>query len=128
MPSLAVCFWISFSVTLLLVSLTLIQGYRRQRLSHLVLALLAVASLTVTIVFAERLGASRTFPRDIMRVHLWFAKGAAFSVLPVAATGIVLWRRPRWRRMHRGFVWLFLGLTVAATCTGTWAFAHSMAK
>ena len=39
MPSLAVSFWLSFSVTLALVGLTVVFGYRRRRRAHLMLAL-----------------------------------------------------------------------------------------
>jgi len=128
MPSLATCFWISFALTLLLVTLTVVQGYRRRRRSHLVLALVSVGLLTLTIVFAERLGATRNFPRAEMRVHLWFAKSATLSVLPVVFTGVGLWYRPRWRLVHRSAVFLFLLLTVAATATGTWAYGLSTEK
>ncbi|MEZ5965731.1 MAG: hypothetical protein R3F56_17990 [Planctomycetota bacterium] len=121
-------FWTSFGATLLLVALTIVQGWRGRRRAHLVLALTSVASLTLTIVLAERMGATRTFPRDAMRIHLWFAKSAALAVVPVALTGAVLWRRPTWRPVHRTVVVLFLLLTVAATATGTWVFSLSEPK
>lgn len=128
MPSLVTSFWVSFAVTLLLVAATIVQGRRRRRRAHLALALVSVAVLTVTIVLAERMGATRSFPRAEMRIHLWFAKSAALSVLPVVFTGAMLWRRPRWRRPHRVMVLLFLLLTVAATGTGTWVFGLSTPK
>lgn len=128
MPSLVTCFWISFAVTLLLVAMTLVAGFRARRRAHLVLALLSVAVLTVTIVLAERMGGLRDFPKDAMRIHLWFAKSAALAVLPVALTGAVLWRRAGWRRIHFTAVALFLLLTVTATGTGIWVYGMSTPK
>lgn len=128
MPSLVTCFWISFATTLLLVAITLATGWRARRRAHLVFALISVALLTVTILLAERLGALRDFPKDAMRIHLWFAKSAALAVLPVALTGAVLWRRANWRRVHFTAVALFLLLTVSATGTGIWVYSLSTPK
>lgn len=118
-------FWVSFVVTLGLVSATVVLGLRRRRRPHLVLALTAIASLTVTIVLAERLGATRSFPPQILRVHLWFAKSATLALVPVVVTGVMLWRQPRRRWLHRVAVLLFLALVVVATVTGTWMFSLS---
>lgn len=128
MSSLVTCFWISFAVTLLLVTGTVVSGLRRRRRVHLVCALSAVSSLVLTIVLAERMGATRRFPAAEMRVHLWFAKSAALMVLPVALSGLALWRRPRWRPLHRAAVVLFLLLTVIASGTGVWVYGLSTPK
>lgn len=128
MPSLVTSFWISFSVTLVLLIATIASGLRRRRVAHLVFALLAVGLLTLTIVLAERVGAARTFPPGPMRIHLWFAQSAACMVLPVVVTGVVLWRRPGFRWAHRVAVLVFLLLTVSASATGTWVFGMSEAK
>ena len=125
MPGLVTCFWISFATTLLLVLLTLITGWRGRRRAHLVFALLAVAVLTVTILLTERLVALREFPKEQMRIHLWFAKSAAGALLPVACTGAVLWRNANWRRIHFAMVCLFLVLTFTATGTGIWVYSLS---
>ncbi|HLU40326.1 MAG TPA: hypothetical protein VK081_13155 [Planctomycetota bacterium] len=128
MPSLVAWFWLCLAATLVLVGLTLATGRRRRRRAHVALALAAVALLAVTVVFAERMAGARDFPRGPMRIHLVFAKSAAFMVLPVAVTGILLWRSPRTRWAHRAAVIAFLTLTVIAIGTGTWVFSLSTPK
>src|SRR5688500_17040787 len=128
MPSLVAWFWLALASTLLVLVATVFTGLRRRRRTHLVCALAAVALLTVTVVLAERMTTARSFPPDAMRIHLWFAKSAALMVLPVAAAGAALWRRPRLRVAHRIAVVLFLLLAVIATGTGIWVFQLSTPK
>lgn len=118
-------FWLSLLLTVAGLMATYRAGRQRRRRQHVKLAIGTVVLLVVTILFAEAMGRERDFPRDVMRIHLVFAKGAGLAVLPVAFTGLLLLRREGARRWHLGAVWLFLGLVVTATVTGVWAFTLS---
>lgn len=128
MSPVVTAFWVSFVVTLLAIAAALTSGWLRRRRWHLVLAPVAIAVLAVTIVLAEQMARARSFPPGPMHIHLAFAKTAALLVLPVIVTGLVLWRRDRWRRGHRLAVYLFLAVTITATCTGIWVFSLSMPR
>ncbi len=118
-------FWLSLALTVAGLVATYHAGRRRRRRRHVTLAVCTVAMLAVAILFAEAMARERDFPRDIMRIHLVFAKGAGLAVLPVVITGLLLLRREGVRRWHLGAVWVFLALVVTATVTGVWAFSHS---
>ncbi len=116
-------FWISFSITLTLLGATVCTGFLRRRKLHLALALATVAFLTVTVLLTEALLRAVDFPKREMGIHLVFAKTAALLVLPVAGTGILTWKRAKWRRVHLGCVVAFLLVAVAAAGTGLWAYS-----
>jgi hypothetical protein len=63
-----------------------------------------------------------------MATHTIFARAAGLLVLPVALTGIMLWRRPSWRIVHRVCVYVLLVALVIAIGTGIWAFSLSTPK
>lgn len=118
-------FWVSFLLTLALLVAALVTGWGGWRRVHLRLGPIALLSLAVTVVMAERLGKARVFPEEEMVIHLWFAKSAALLAVLVGGTGIYLWRTGRGRLVHRVCVLLFLLLTLIATGTGVWAFGMS---
>ncbi|MCC6672360.1 MAG: hypothetical protein IT458_14955 [Planctomycetes bacterium] len=118
-------FWIALAATLVCVAATLRTGFLGRRRAHFVLAPASVALLALTIVLAERMGRARLFPPAEMRIHLAFAKSAALLVLPAAVTGLMLVRRPGWRRAHVACVALFLLVTAVALGTGAWVYSLS---
>jgi len=124
----AIGFWCAFAATVLLLVVSLVAGLRRRRRLHLVTGPLTLAMLAVTVAATKDLIANYSFPPDDLRFHLRFAITAGASALPVAATGIWLWRQPRARRWHRLAVWTFVVLTVVATCTGIWLFGRATLK
>ena len=121
-------FWIFFPLTLAALVATVITGVRHRRRPHLILAPASVVLLAITIVFAERMGAERTFPPEEMAIHLWFAKAATLLVLLVAGSGVCYLRTPRARWPHRIAVGLFLVAAVIASATGVWVFGLSTPK
>lgn len=121
-------FWISFVTTVLLLVVSLITGWTRQRRAHLWLGPLTMVSLVVTIVLTEELVRGYDFPADVLRTHLWFAKAGGLLALPVIVTGVWLWRRPRARRAHQVAVYVWLVSVLAATGTGLWMFTQGTPK
>jgi hypothetical protein len=117
-------FWISFVVTVLFVAATLVTGWTRRRKLHLWLGPLTLVALAITIVLTEELARRYEFPPEVMRTHLWFAEAAALLALPVVATGLWLWRKPRARRWHRAAVVVWLVSVLVATGTGLWMFGQ----
>ncbi len=118
-------FWAAFGTTVALLATSLWTGWTGRRRLHLRLAPTALVVLAVTIVLTERLASVRHFPPQEMEIHLWFAKIGAALALPVLVTGLVLIRRPGWRRAHRVCVLLFLTGVLVATGTGIWVFSLS---
>jgi hypothetical protein len=108
-------------VTVALLVLVLLTGFRARRRQHIPLVVLTVASLGVTIYFAEQLG--REYDLDtagaIKPIHLTLAKIATVSYLLPVATGIRTIFVPKTRRLHRNVAFLVLALTVAALVTGS---------
>lgn len=121
-------FWIAFVATLATLAGALWTGFRRRRRAHLLLGPVSLVCLAVAILLAERLASVRDFPREPLRIHLWFAKSGALLALPVIVTGLLLWRSPRWRVAHRVCVVLFVAVTLIATGTGLWIFSQSTPK
>jgi hypothetical protein len=114
--------------TVLLLAAALYTGLTRRRRPHLWLGPAAIVALAVAIVLTEELMRRYTFPPAALRVHLTFAYAGGLLALPVAATGVWLWRRPAARRWHRLAVWIWLASVLAATGTGLWMFAQGTAK
>jgi hypothetical protein len=121
-------FWIAFTCTVALLVASLVSGWLRRRRVHLVTGPLTMVLLAVTVVLTEELMRRYDFPADALRFHLWFAKAGGLLALPVAATGVWLWRDPRARRWHRTAVLVWLVSVLAATSTGLWLFAQGTAK
>ena len=122
---LSITFFVALGLTVLGVLLTVQSGRRGDRRVHLIRALSTVALLVVTIMLALWLGRQREFPDDAMATHTIFARTAGLLVLPVALTGIMLWRRPSWRIAHRVCVYLLAVVLVIAIGTGIWMFSLS---
>lgn len=116
-------FWIAFVVTVLLVGASLVTGLTRRRRLHLVLGPLTMVSLTIAIVLTEELLRNYTFPEDVKRTHLIFAKAGGLLALPVILTGLWLWRSERARLWHRIAVIVWLVGVLTATGTGLWMFS-----
>ncbi|MDA0373544.1 MAG: hypothetical protein O2865_07140 [Planctomycetota bacterium] len=117
-----ISFWVSFLLTLGLLVGAVWTGAKGMRRAHFCLAPAGLVALAVTIVLTERLLRAVEFPKEEMRIHLWFAKSAAALVLPVVITGFLNVRRPNWRRIHAASVGLFFVAALIATGTGIWVF------
>ncbi len=120
-----IAFWIALLLTVFGLLLTVRSGRQAQRQSHLIRALVTIVLLTIAVFLALELGQQRDFPERPMAIHKIFSRSAAYLVLPVVISGCMLWRRPKWRFMHRLFVYLFLFAALCATGTGIWAFSLS---
>lgn len=127
MPS-TVPFWIAFVVTVALLVVSLVSGFRAKRRVHLVTGPLTIVAVAVTIFLTEQLSRAYDFPRDELDFHLIFAKAGVLLALPVVATGIWLWRNPRVRRLHLATVIVWLLAVLAATGTGLWVFDMATPK
>lgn len=127
MPS-TVPFWIAFVVTVALLVVALFTGFTRKRKVHMWLGPLTIVSLAITIWFTEQLVRQYTFPEDELAFHLVFAKAGGLMAIPVAISGIWLWRTERARKWHRIIVFLWLACVLAATATGLWMFGHGIVK
>ena len=109
-------------VTLALLGGVVWTGYRDNRPIHITLVVSAVASLGVTIYFAEKLGELYDLESAgwIYPVHLAIAKTCTVAyVLPVI-TGILTIKKSSNLRLHRISAFTVLGLTVLTAVTGTW--------
>lgn len=111
----------SFVVTVVLLLLVAWTGARARRRQHLRLVVVTVASLLVTIVFAEKLGHGYdlTAAGSIYGIHLFLAKTATLSYLAPVLTGLLTLKNARWRKLHGRIALLVILLTVAAAVTGT---------
>jgi hypothetical protein len=125
---LAVTFFVALGFTALSVVATMRAGRRGDRRSHLRRALLTVALFFASVVLALLLGQVRDFPDPAMAIHKVFARTSGLLVLAVVFTGIMLWRRPGWRAVHRACVYALAVVMVVAIVTGTWAFSQSTPK
>jgi hypothetical protein len=117
-------FWIGLVSTVALMVGSLVTGWLRRRRLHLWLGPLTMVSLTITILLTEELVRRYSFPEDVLRTHLWFAKAGGLLALPVIVTGIWLWRSERARLWHRAAVIVWIVSVLTATGTGLWMFGH----
>lgn len=108
--------------TLALLGCTVATGLRAKRKPHVLFVALSVASLGVTIYFAERLGELYDLESAgwITPVHLAIAKVATLAYLLPVVTGIRLWFGQGSRRVHFWVAMGVLGLTVVTAVTGSW--------
>ncbi len=127
MPS-TVPFWIVLSVTVLLIGMSLVTGFRRKRKAHLWLGPLTIVAMTIAILLTEQLVRNYEFPPGELAIHLVFAKAGGLLAIPVAITGIWLWRSEKARVWHRVLVFVWLASVLTATGTGLWMFAHGTLK
>lgn len=125
---LTITFFAALGLTAVSVLVTMRSGRRGDRRAHLQRALVTVGLLIATVVLALMVGQVRDFPDPAMAIHKVIARITGFLVLTVIFTGIMLWRRPGWRTLHRGCVYLMAVVLVIAIATGTWAFSLSTPK
>ena len=123
-----VWFWTALVSTVVLMALALVSGLQRKRRAHLVAGPASMASLVVAILLTEKLARLYAFDPDIQRIHLVCAKAGGLLAIPVVLTGVLLWRRPSTRWLHRWAVWIFVVATLVATATGVWMFAGAVLK
>lgn len=115
----------NLALTVLLLGAAVWAGRTGRRRPHFLFAGSAVLSLGLAIIQARIFGEAFVIPAERLRVHLVFA-GTALLLLPgVALSGVALIARPGARRVHRAFVALFLGTTLAAIATALWMLAGS---
>ncbi len=109
-------------LTILLLAVVVVTGYRELRRAHLTSVALALFSLAAAIWYAERMGEHYDLDSAgrITPVHLFVAKATTFAYLLPLATGILTIRDARWRPWHRRAAFLVLGLTLLTAVTGTW--------
>jgi hypothetical protein len=113
-------FLLFLSLTVVGVVMTLVSGLQKRRRPHIVRAVVTVALLAVTILFAFLMAGVRVFPAREMAIHRVFSVSVAVLVPLVAASGILLARRPTLRWPHRACVSAFLVMAVGALVTGVW--------
>lgn len=123
-----VWFWMALVSTVALMALALVSGLQRKRRAHLLAGPASMASLVVAILLTEKLARLYAFDPEVQRIHLVCAKVGGLLAIPVVLTGILLWRRPSTRRLHRWAVWIFVVATLVATATGVWMFAGAVPK
>ena len=127
--SVVTTFWIGFAATLCTATTSIVTGRLGQRRFHLASAVATLAALTVTVVYARRLTEARVLPRAELDFHLWFAKSAAWLVLPVVGSGVAMLvtggRSNAVRIVHRTAVLTWLLVVLTATGTGIWMYSLS---
>ena len=114
--------FISFlAITLVFLGGVVLTGFRAKRRVHLTLVVFAVASLGITIYFAERLGDLYDLESAglIYPVHLFFAKVTTVAYLLPVVSGIATIRNPVRKNLHRRIAFGVLALTVVTAVTGT---------
>jgi hypothetical protein len=126
--SAAAAFFTALFLTVALMLASLWTGLRRLRRQHLWLGPLTIASLAMAVVLAIRLGRSYTFAPGPMAIHRVFAVLAGLLGLVVAATGLLLLRRPALRAWHRRCALTFAVAAVCATVTGLWIWSGATPK
>ncbi|MEY4830273.1 MAG: hypothetical protein RLZZ562_2069 [Planctomycetota bacterium] len=123
-----VWFWIALVAAVALMALALASGLQRKRRAHLIAGPASMASLVVAILLTEKLARLYAFDPEVQRIHLIFAKAGGLLAIPVVLTGLLLWRKPGARRVHRLAVWIFVVATLLATATGVWMFSGAVLK
>lgn len=114
--------FVSFlALTLVLLAATVATGLVGMRRVHLGMVAGALASLGVTVYFAEQLGDRYDLESAgwITPVHLTLAKVTTASYLLPVLSGIRLWRHERARSWHRALAFTVLALTVVTAASGT---------
>jgi hypothetical protein len=119
-PVLGFC--LTLACTVLLLAGVVVSGKLGRLKLHLPLVGLTLASLALTIWYAEKLGELYDLEAAgaITPVHLAFAKIATAAYLAPLATGIATLRDRRYRAKHRLAAFSVLALTAITALTGTW--------
>ena len=114
-------FVVGLLTTVALLGFVAWTGFRKKRAWHLTLVVSAVASLGITIYFAEKLGEVYDIRAAgvITPIHLTLAKITTVGYLAPITTGILTWRKARVRKAHRISAFAILALTALTACTGT---------
>lgn len=121
-----ILFLVGLSLTSVAMALTVVSGRKGHRRTHLIRAISTVVLLAVAVVFAFLMQAyERKLPAREMGIHRIFSMTVAWVVPFVVITGILLWRNPRWRRLHQICVGVLLIGTVGALVTGIWVLSLS---
>ena len=109
-------------LTVAILALVVWTGVKGRVRLHLPLVGSALASLGVTIWFAERLGERYDLEGAglITPVHLTVAKVTTLAYLLPIATGLRTLRDRRHKRLHFRAAMLVLGMTLLTAVTGTW--------
>ncbi len=115
-------FLANLGLTVVLLVLSLVSGFRRARQAHYTFVLLTTIALVVAIVQAELFGRDYRFEALRLQVHLGFAFAALASLPGVTWSGIGLARGTVRRAIHRRWVYAFVGLTVGSVLTAGWMF------
>jgi hypothetical protein len=116
-----IMFLILLLFTAVMMGMTVLAGIRKQRRTHVVRAITTVVSLTAAVIFAYLMSLyERVLPPREMAIHRIFSMTVAGITPAVVITGILLWRKPRWRRAHRWCVGVLVLATVGALGTGLW--------
>ncbi len=109
-------------LTVALLGGVLVTGFRARRKLHIPLVVLYLASMGITIYFAERMGAGIDVytAGKIAHVHLTIAKYTTFGYALPVLSGVVTCFRPGFLKVHRAIALLWVVLTVLALVTGIW--------
>ncbi len=121
-----VWFWIALVSTVALMALAIVSGLQRKRRAHLIAGPASMVSLVVAILLTEKLARLYAFDPDVQRIHLVCAKAGGLLAIPVVLTGLLLWKKPAARGVHRWAVWIFVVATLVATATGGWMFTGAV--
>jgi hypothetical protein len=121
-------FWLAFTATVGLLIGALWSAWVRRRRLHLVLGPCTIVALAVAILLTEQLMRQYEFPAEALQFHLYFAKAGGLLALPVAVTGVWLWRSESGRWWHRIAVIVWLVAVLLATGTGLWLFGQGSLK
>ncbi|MFT5287529.1 MAG: hypothetical protein ACI8TQ_003716 [Planctomycetota bacterium] len=115
-------FLVFLVITLAFLGAVVFTGFKAKRPIHLTLVVFAVASLGITIYYAERLGTLYDLDSAgwIYPVHLAIAKTTTCAYLLPVITGVMTLRNPIRKTIHRRVAYTVLTLTVLTAVTGTW--------
>ena len=115
-------FLVFLVITLAFLGGVVFTGFKARRPIHLTLVVCAVASLGITIYYAERLGTLYDLESSgwIYPVHLAIAKTTTASYLLPVISGILTLRNPIRKTLHRRIAYFVLTMTVLTAATGTW--------
>ena len=115
-------FAVFLALTLVLLALVVATGLRAKRRWHIPFVACAVASLGLTIWYADQVGKLYDLESAgaITPIHLTLAKITTAAYLLPIASGLRTIFRPANRRLHRKLAFLVLGMTVLTAITGTW--------
>jgi hypothetical protein len=121
--ALFAAFWSSLALTVVILVAAIVLAKMHRVTSHIGAVAAFVASLLVTLVFAERLGQRFDFDATPRTIHLSFAFTTAGALLAPLVTGFRRWRGTGSLAAHKLCVGVFLVLVGCAVSTGVWMFS-----